>query len=42
MGVINTERIKGDTERAGMINSMSILISLAVMTGLVCVWKLGQ
>ncbi|GLB32918.1 hypothetical protein LAD12857_48410 [Lacrimispora amygdalina] len=42
MGVINTERIKGDTGRAGMINSMSILISLAVMTGLVCVWKLGQ
>ncbi|WP_077612450.1 AEC family transporter [Clostridium sp. Marseille-P2415] len=41
MGVINTERLNGDMERAGMINSMSILISLAVMTGLVSFWKLG-
>lgn len=41
MGVINTERLNGDVERAGIINSMSVLISLAVMTGLVSFWKLG-
>ncbi|MEY8353927.1 AEC family transporter [Lachnospiraceae bacterium 54-53] len=41
MGVIYTERLKGDMERAGIINSMSILISLVIMTGMVSGWKLG-
>lgn len=42
MGVINTQRLGGDTERAGILNSVSILISLAVMTGLMGFWKIGS
>ena len=41
MCVIFTDRLNGDTELAGIINSMSILVSLFIMTVLVCVWGLG-
>lgn len=41
LGVINTSKCGGDVETAGIINSVSILISLTVMTTLVSIWQLG-
>lgn len=41
LGVINTSKCGGDVETAGIISSVSILISLTVMTSLVSFLQLG-
>lgn len=41
MAVIHTVKCGGDGKRAGIINSMSILISLVIMTSLISYWKIG-
>ena len=41
MTVINTQRCGGDTEKAGVISSLSILTSIVVITLLVIRWNLS-
>jgi hypothetical protein len=40
LNIINTIRCNGNKEKSGLINSMSILISLTIMTSLIIIWKL--
>ena len=42
MTVINTQRCGGDTEKAGVISSLSILTGIIVITSLVIRWNLSQ